>query len=93
MVEARRAEAAGAVLAVVPAERLEAETWSVIAGILDAAPLTISVTKEQLRDGAVGYDAAVDDARLERAYGSADFREGVRSFLAKEKPAFGAQPG
>jgi enoyl-CoA hydratase/carnithine racemase len=93
MVEARRAHATGAVLAVVPAERLEAETWAVIAGVLDAAPLTISVTKEQLRDGAVGYDPAADDARLERAYGSADFREGVRAFVAKEKPAFGDQPG
>lgn len=93
MVEARRAEASGAVMSVVPTERLETEVWSVIAGILEAAPLTISVTKEQLREGAAGYDPTVDDARLERVYGSADFREGVRAFLAKQKPAFGAQPG
>jgi enoyl-CoA hydratase len=27
--------------------------------------------------------------RLEKVYGAPDFREGVRAFLAKEKPAFG----
>lgn len=93
MVDARRAEEVGAVMEVVPPERLEVEVWAVVAGILETAPLTISLTKEQLRDGHVGYRAEADDERLERAYGSNDFREGVRAFLAKEKPAFHGEAG
>lgn len=89
LVTAERAYAVGAVLSVVAPGDLEAEVWSVIEGVRLAAPLTLETTKAQLRDGVVGYDPAADDARLEAAYGSADFAEGVRAFLAKEKPAFG----
>ena len=89
LVTAERAYAVGAVMSVVAPADLEAEVWSVIEGVRLAAPLTITTTKAQLRDGAVGYDPAADDARLEAAYGSADFGEGVRAFLAKEEPAFG----
>ncbi|MDN5798058.1 MAG: enoyl-CoA hydratase [Intrasporangium sp.] len=88
MVDGRRAAAVGAVMEVVAPERLEAEVWGVAAGVLHAAPLTIRTTKEQLRDGRVGYDAEADDARLEHAYGSDDFGEGVAAFLAKRQPAF-----
>jgi len=89
LVTAERAYAVGAVLSVVAPEDLEAEVWSVIEGVRLAAPLTLETTKAQLRDGVAGYDPAADDARLEAAYGSRDFSEGVRAFLAKEKPAFG----
>lgn len=37
----------------------------------------------------MGYDQEADDSRLSAVYGSADFREGVRAFLAKEQPVFG----
>ena len=77
-------------LSIVPAEALEAEVWGIVAGIGKAAALTIALTKEQLRDGPAGYDPGADDARLERAYGSADFAEGVRAFLAKQPPHFGS---
>jgi enoyl-CoA hydratase/carnithine racemase len=50
------------------------------------APLTMRVTKELLRrvrnDGA----AANDQDQLDLVYGSADFREGLSSFLAKRPP-------
>ena len=48
------------------------------------------VTKEQLQARAAGHDAAADDARMARAYGGADLREGVRALLAKEKPRLSA---
>lgn len=74
---------------VVDPDDLKAEVWGIVAGITKAAPLTIALTKEQLRDGIPGYDPVADDARLERAYGSSDFAEGVRAFLAKQTPSFG----
>ena len=89
LVTAQRAYAVGAVMSVVAPEDLEAEVWSVIEGVRLAAPLTLETTKAQLRDGVAGYDLTTDDARLEAAYGSSDFAEGVRAFMAKEKPAFG----
>lgn len=88
LVAADRAYAAGALLAVVAPEDLETEVWSVIDGVRRSAPLTIATTKAQLRAGVTGYDPTVDDGWLETAYGSADFREGVRAFLAKQPPTF-----
>ena len=88
LVSADRAYAVGAVMAVVPGGSLEAEVASVIDGVRQAARVTIEVTKEQLHAGAVGHDAAADDARIAKAYGGEDFREGVRAFLAKEQPRF-----
>lgn len=88
LVEASRAHAVGAVMDIVEPEALGPRVEELVDGIVRAAPLTLRVSKEQLREGAA-FDEAVDVARLERAYGSADFREGVRAFLAKEKPRFG----
>lgn len=55
------------------------------------APMTVAATKEQLlrRSDAPEVSPADDVERLERVYGAPDFREGVRAFLAKEKPRFG----
>lgn len=91
LVDATRAHACGAVATLVEPEAVENEIWSFVDGITRAAPLTIELTKEQLRAGRAGYTLQEDDARLERAYGSTDFAEGVRAFLAKEKPRFGAR--
>ena len=90
LVDAARAYAAGAVMSVVGKDGLDAEVDAVVSGLRLAAPLTIAVTKQQLlhRARALEAEPADDDALLERVYGSADFREGVRSFLAKEKPRF-----
>ena len=91
LVTAERAYAVGAVMAVLPSEELDAEVDRVVDGIEAAAPLTLAATKEQLlrRSDAVEASPADDLVRLEKVYGSADFREGVRAFLAKEKPRFG----
>ena len=52
----------------------------VVDGIEAAAPLTLAATKEQLlrRSDAIEASPADDLVRLEKVYGSADFREGVR---------------
>ena len=91
LVTAERAYAVGAVMAVLPSEELDAEVDRVVDGIEAAAPLTLAATKEQLlrRSDAIEASPADDLVRLEKVYGSADFREGVRAFLAKEKPGFG----
>ena len=91
LVTAERAYAVGAVMAVLPSEELDAEVDRVVDGIEAAAPLTLAATKEQLlrRSDAIEASPADDLVRLENVYGSADFREGVRAFLAKEKPRFG----
>ncbi len=91
LVTAERAYAVGAVMAVLPSEELDAEVDRVVDGIEAAAPLTLAATKEQLlrRSDAIEASPADDLVRLEKVYGSADFREGVRAFLAKERPRFG----
>ena len=91
LVTAERAYAVGAVMAVLPSEELDAEVDRVVDGIEAAAPLTLAATKEQLlrRSDALEASPADDLVRLEKVYGSADFREGVRAFLAKERPGFG----
>ena len=91
LVGAERAHAAGALLATAPdAAALDAEVDSLLDGILLASPVTLRVTKEQLRRRAAIAEAAPDDeeALLREVYGGPDFAEGVRAFLAKEKPAF-----
>ncbi|MGH3333509.1 MAG: enoyl-CoA hydratase [Nocardioidaceae bacterium] len=91
LVDATRAHGVGAVMSVVPDGALDDEVKSVVEGLRVAAPMTLTATKEQLlrRSDALEASPADDLVRLERVYGSADFREGVRAFLAKEKPRFG----
>jgi len=91
LVGADRAYAAGGLLATVPdANALDAEVDALVDGILQASPVTLRVTKQQLRRRAAVVETAPDDeeALLREVYGGPDFAEGVRAFLAKEKPAF-----
>ncbi|GAB3855856.1 enoyl-CoA hydratase/isomerase family protein [Nocardioides maradonensis] len=84
LVTADRAYAAGALTTeVADAAALDAEVEDLVTGILQASPVTLRVTKQQLR--AVPED---EEALLREVYGGPDFAEGVRAFLAKEKPAF-----
>ncbi|GAB4012636.1 enoyl-CoA hydratase-related protein [Nocardioides ultimimeridianus] len=84
LVTADRAYAAGALTAeVADAAALDAEVEELVSGILQASPVTIRVTKQQLRG--LPED---EEALLREVYGGPDFAEGVRAFLAKEKPAF-----
>lgn len=89
LVSAERAHSVGAVSAVVDQTDLGAAVDRLTSGILRSAPLTIATTKAQLLAGAGGRATEVgDDDRLRRVYGSADFREGVRAFVAGEQPRF-----
>jgi enoyl-CoA hydratase/carnithine racemase len=92
LVDTERAHAVGAVMSVVPPEGLDEELRALSAGVAAASRMTIVATKEQLlrRSDAHEVSPADDVERLERVYGDADFREGVRAFLAKEKPRFGS---
>lgn len=88
LVGADRAYAVGAVMAVV--DDLDAELDVLIEGLLAASPVTLRATKGQLLDRARRLEVSPDgDADLLReVYTGPDFAEGVRAFLAKEKPAF-----
>ncbi|MBM7516511.1 enoyl-CoA hydratase-related protein [Nocardioides nitrophenolicus] len=91
LVTADRAYAAGAILAeVADRAELDAEVSALVDGILQASPVTLRVTKQQLhRRAAITETAPADEEPLLReVYGGPDFAEGVRAFLAKEKPAF-----
>jgi enoyl-CoA hydratase len=87
LIEAPEALAAGLVTAVLPDHAsMIAHAMMLAQRITTHAPITMSVTKELLRrirmDGAV-----VDDSdEIARAYGSADFREGLDAFLTKRTP-------
>ncbi len=89
LVDAQRAYAVGAVMEVT--DDLDAALDSLCDGIAQASRRTLQATKEQLlrRSDTLEVSPADDVERLERVYGDPDFREGVRSFLAKEKPQFG----
>jgi enoyl-CoA hydratase len=92
LVGADRAYGAGALLACVEdRDSLDREVDSLVEGILQASPVTLRVTKEQLRARALVTETAPpeEEELLREVYGGPDFAEGVRAFLAKEKPAFG----
>jgi len=89
LTSADRAYAVGAVMSVV--EDLDAELDQVVDGLLHASAVTMRATKAQLvsRARLLEAEPESDAALLAEVYGGADFAEGVRAFLAKEKPAFG----
>ena len=60
-------------------------------GLLEASAVTLRATKSQLATRAAELEAEpdTDAALLREVYSGPDFAEGVRAFLAKEKPAFG----
>lgn len=91
LVGADRAYAVGALMGVAadPAE-LDQELARLLDGLRAASPVTIAATKGQLLDRARRLEASPEgDADLLReVYTGPDFREGVRAFLAKEKPRF-----
>lgn len=89
LVEADRAYAVGALLGVV--DDLDAELAVLLDGIRAASAVTLRTTKSQLLARARVAEAAPrdDEAVLREVYTGPDFAEGVRAFLAKERPAFG----
>lgn len=92
-IDAGRAHDLGAVLEVArDADELGALVDELAAGALRTAPVTIETTKRQLAHLAAAATDPAYDARerelLRAVYDSGGFREGVRAFLAKEKPTF-----
>jgi enoyl-CoA hydratase len=82
------AHALGIVNRLVPGAEIEATVRALASEIAANAPLTLRATKEMIRRVlAKRRLASGEDADLvEMCYTSADFREGVTSFLAKRKP-------
>ncbi|KRA38529.1 MULTISPECIES: enoyl-CoA hydratase-related protein [unclassified Nocardioides] len=92
LISADRASSVGALVAsVADAAALDAEIASLVGGISQASRVTLEVTKQQLLTYAQALEASPEgeEARLREVYTGPDFNEGVRAFLAKEKPTFG----
>ncbi|MGZ4465883.1 MAG: enoyl-CoA hydratase-related protein [Nocardioides sp.] len=85
---ADRAYAVGALMAVT--DDLDAEVASVVDGLAHASGVTLRATKRQLlaRARLLEADPDFDEALLHEVYTGPDFTEGVRAFVAKEKPRF-----
>jgi len=92
LVSADRAYAVGALTAVAEsADALADELTHLVDGILPLSRVTIGAAKSQLGAWSAALEVAPegDEELLRAVYTGADFKEGVRAFLAKEKPAFG----
>jgi enoyl-CoA hydratase/carnithine racemase len=89
LTSAERAYAVGALLAVT--DDLDTELATVVDGVLAASGVTLRATKSQLHQRARLLEAepAGDEELLREVYTGPDFAEGVRAFLAKERPVFG----
>lgn len=76
------------------ADELDTKTGEWAQSLAQKAPLSIAATKRLMRRvGAMSYGDAISAEGLEQTplLKSEDFREGVRAFFAKEKPAFKGQ--
>jgi enoyl-CoA hydratase/carnithine racemase len=88
LVGAEEARAAGLVNEVVPGGRLLERVRDVALELAANAPLTLRVTKEEVRRLlARRRDVGADDLVVQ-AYTSEDFKEGVAAFVARRKPVF-----
>lgn len=90
LVGAEQAAAVGALAAVT--DDLDAELGALVDRVQELSAVTVRATKRQLADRSARIDAAPDfDADvLREVYTGPDFAEGVRAFLAKERPSFRA---
>jgi enoyl-CoA hydratase len=91
MIDAAEALRIGLVNRVVPADRLLAETETLLRAILENGPLALRACLEAVD---AGLETGMDEALLLEANlfgllsGTADMKEGTTAFLAKRKPAF-----
>lgn len=88
---ASRALAVGALMSVVETgEALTEEVEALVASIMPLSGVTLRTTKSQLAFRAAALEPVPDGESelLTAVYGGPDFAEGVRAFLAKEKPTF-----
>jgi methylglutaconyl-CoA hydratase len=94
IIDAAEALHLGLVTEVVPAEKLSARARELAATLLAASPTSIALTKRLL----LRYDQATIESEIELALrenanirATADFREGVSSFLEKRDPKWSGQ--
>ena len=90
LIDVAEATSLGLVTAVVERQGLDAAVRDLAQTLAANAPLTIRATKETLRRLAVRrrLDAGAADDLIAACYASADFREGVASFIEKRRPRF-----
>jgi enoyl-CoA hydratase/carnithine racemase len=90
LMDVNEASALGLVTRLVEADRVEDAVRELAATIASHAPLTIGTTKEMVRRIQASRRPAAESAHdlIGRCYASADFKEGVASFLAKRPPAW-----
>jgi len=88
LIDADAALAAGFVTAVHGPDALDGAVADVCARLEQHAPLTMWATKEALRRLRFATLPGGDDL-IHEVFGSADFREGVRAFVAKRPAAWG----
>jgi methylmalonyl-CoA decarboxylase len=92
-IPADRLERMGIINHVIPAQDIEAFTYAMARTIVQNAPLSISVMKEQLRILAGAHTMSPQDFEriqgLRRVvYNSHDYSEGINAFKEKRKPKF-----
>ena len=90
LIDVAEAAALGLVTSVAERDRLDAAVRDLAKTLAANAPLTIRATKETLRRLAVRrrLDTGAADDLIAACYASADFREGVASFIEKRRPRF-----
>jgi enoyl-CoA hydratase/carnithine racemase len=88
LIEANEARATGLVTRLVETDALDSTIDEITSTIASHAPLTMSTTKAMLRRVQAFARPPRDSADdlVARCYGSADFHEGVESFLARRPP-------
>jgi enoyl-CoA hydratase/carnithine racemase len=86
LLSAAEAHAAGFVHEIVAAEAIAARVRGLAEEVAGHAPITLRVTKEAVRRLQAARPLPDGDDLIALTYTSADFREGVRAFLAKDKP-------
>ena len=89
--DAQEALRLGLLNGVFPKAELEERVRAVAEQIAENAPLTVAsvkrITRELAREPAARDREAID-ASIQRCFDSEDYKEGVRAFLEKRRPAF-----
>ena len=86
LLSAEEALGAGFVHEIVAADRIDARVRELAETIASHAPITLRVTKEAIRRIQDARALPDGDDLVALTYGSADFHEGVRAFVAKRPP-------